>query len=49
MRSYDVFPDGSFVTSVRDDDGRSNLERFGATELHVILKWTEELKARLPN
>ncbi len=60
VRGYDVFADGSFVIAVQDDDnsqtggdGQSivarRLERFGATELHVILNWFEELKARVPN
>ena len=35
VRNYDAFPDGSFVTSAEDDDGRSASERVGATELHV--------------
>ena len=48
VRCYDVFPDGSFVTTVQDDD-RSWLEQFGATELHVVLNWFEELKARVGN
>ena len=60
VRAYDVFPDGSFVTVVRDQDisqaggdGGSilsrRLEQFGATELHVVLNFFEELKARVPN
>jgi len=60
QRGYDVFPDGSFVTRVPDvedsqtgGDGASlgarRLEQFGATELHVVLNWTEELKERVPN
>jgi len=58
IRSYDVFADGSFVL-VRDEDGSQTggdgesvarrLEQFGATELHVILNWAEELKERVPN
>ena len=58
MRGYDLFLDGSFVTRV-DDDGQTGgdpesiiwirLERFGATELHVILKWFEELRERVGN
>ncbi len=36
VRDYDVFADDSFVKRVLDDDGRSDLERFGATELQVI-------------
>ena len=48
VRFYDVLADGSLVIAVADDDGRTNLERFGATELHVILNWAEELKARVP-
>jgi serine/threonine-protein kinase len=49
VRNYDVFPDGDFVLPVQDDDGRTLIERFGATQLHVILNWTEELKERVPN
>jgi len=49
VRGYDVFPDGSFVAYTRENDGLSELERFGATELHVILNFFEELKARVPN
>ncbi len=49
MRGYDVFPDGSFVTMVQDDDGRTLVEQFGATELHVILNWFEELRQRMGN
>ena len=50
VRGYDVFPDGSFVRSVGGDTtGLSSLERLGATELHIVLNWTEELKERLPN
>ena len=49
VRSYDVFPDGSFVGRVEDDDGRSLIERYGAAELHVILNFFELLKDRLPN
>ncbi len=45
---YDVFPDGSFVIAVVDDD-RSPLEQFGVTEFHVILNFFEELKARVGN
>ena len=49
VRQYDVFPDGSFITRGEDDDGRTFVERFGATELHVVLNWFEELKARVGN
>ncbi len=49
VRGYDVFPDGSFVGFTREYDDLSRLERFGATELHVILNFFEELKARVPN
>ncbi len=48
VRGYDVFPDGSFVIAVADDD-RSLLEQFGVTEFHVILNFFEELKERVPN
>ena len=47
VRGYDVFPDGSFVIAVTDDD-RSQLEQFGVTEFHVILNFFEELKERVP-
>ena len=47
-RGYDVFPDGSFVIAVEDDD-RSVFERLGTTEFQVILNWFEELKERVPN
>ncbi len=30
-------------------DGLDARQRFGATELHVILNFFEELKARVPN
>ena len=59
QRGYDVFPDGSFVTRVQDEDletggdGETLLARrllqLGATELHVVLNWTEVLKERVPN
>jgi len=48
VRTHDVFADGSFVTTVQDDDG-SPLEQFGVTEFHVILNFFEELKERVPN
>ena len=48
VHGYDVFPDGSFVIAVADDD-RSYLEQFGVTEFHVILNFFEELKARVGN
>ena len=47
MRGYDVFPDGSFVTRVAGDG--TNLEQFGATELHVVFNWFEELRQRMGN
>ena len=40
---------GSFVGTTPDTDNDGQLERFGATELHVILNFFEELKARVPN
>ena len=49
VRNYDVFPDGSFVESVLDVGGRSPVERYGATELHVILNWAGELKEWVGN
>ena len=49
VRGYDGLADGSFVIAVEDDDGRTLLERVGATELHVVLNWTEELKERVGN
>ena len=42
-----LFPDGSFVTVVEDDDPSSLNERLGATELHVVLNFFEELKQRV--
>ena len=45
VRAYDVFPDGSFVTTVAVDEG-SPVERFKTTEIQVVLNWFEELKAR---
>ena len=48
LRAWDLFPDGSFVIAVADDD-RSLLEQFGVTEFHVILNFFEELKQRVPN
>ena len=44
-RGYDVFPDGSFVTRVAGDG--TYLEQFGATELHVVFNWFEELRQRM--
>jgi hypothetical protein len=49
VRGYDIFPDGSFVTITDAGSLPVEPERLRATELHVILNWTEELKARLPN
>ncbi len=49
VRSYDVFPDGSFVTSTSVGSPPVEPERLRATELHVILNWAEELKERVPN
>ena len=34
---------------VADTDGRTRTERFGATEIHVILNFFEELKERVGN
>jgi eukaryotic-like serine/threonine-protein kinase len=48
VRGYDVFPDGSFVIAVPDDD-RGYLEQHGVTEFHVILNFLEELKERVGN
>jgi hypothetical protein len=48
IRGYDVLQDGSILT-VLEDDGSSRGEPFGATELHVVLNWTEELKERVGN
>ncbi len=48
VRRYDLFPDGSFVIWVEDDD-RSGSEQFGVTEFHVILNFFEELKERVGN
>ncbi len=48
VRSYDIFPDGSFVTSTSVGSPPVEPERLRATELHVILNWAEELKARVP-
>lgn len=60
VRGYDVFSDGSFIFGVPDQDESQSgtnaesrvanrLKRFGATELHVILNWVEELKDRVGN
>jgi len=50
FRSYDVFPDGSFVTGAHlISDFESFIKVNGATELHVVVNWFEELKARVPN
>ena len=49
VRSYDIFPDGSFVTRTLVGSPPVDPERLRATELHVILNWTEELKERVPN
>jgi len=48
VTAYGVFPDGSFVIAVPDDD-RSVLEQFGVTEFHVILNVFEVLKERARN
>ena len=48
IRGYDVFPYGSFVIAVADDD-RSLSEQNGVTEFHVILNFFEELKERVGN
>jgi len=48
VRLYDVLVDGSFVIAISDDD-RGALERAGATELHVVLNFFEELKVRVGN
>ena len=55
-RGYDVFPDGSIVTRVAEEDMldrgslmAQRLAEFGTTELHVWLNWAEELKERVPN
>ncbi len=48
VRCYDILPDGSFVTTVAVAEGRP-LERFGTTEIQVVLNWFEELKARVGN
>ncbi len=58
VRGYDVFPDGSFVT-LADEDSQTvgdqgaivarRLDQFGATELHVILNFFDEIKARVGN
>ncbi len=55
VRAYDLFPDGSFVTVV--DSGAINAGRmtagtpehlrFGATEVHVVLDFLDELRVRL--
>ena len=37
------------ASPVEDEDGRTDAERFGATELHVVLNWFEDLKERVPN
>ena len=49
VRRYDLFPDGSFVTGTSVGSPPVEPERLRATELHVILNWTEELKERVPN
>ncbi len=43
VRGYDVFPDGSIVARV---GGLTQLP--GVRELHVVLNFAEELRARLP-
>ena len=40
VRGYDVFPDGSFVIALDEDEG-TLVEQFGATELHVVLNFFE--------
>lgn len=60
VRGYDVFSDGSFIFGVPDQDESQSdtnaesrvakrLKQFGATELHVVLNWVEELKRRVEN
>jgi len=45
LRSYDVAPDGRFVTTMRTDE---RAEDQPVTSLNIILNWFEELKQRVP-
>jgi len=45
VRSYDLFPDGSIVVSVRDES--VPLQPEGATQIEVILNFTADLQARV--
>ena len=47
VRSYDVFPDGSFTSSRQDEAAVPPLERLRATELHVVFNWFTELRERM--
>jgi len=45
LRSYDVAPDGRFVTTVSIDE---RAEDQPVTRLNIVLNWFEELKQRVP-
>ncbi len=46
VRGYDVHPDGSIVTGL---EGEETYDSNRITELHVVLNFFEELKARVGN
>jgi Tol biopolymer transport system component len=45
-RGYDITPDGRFLARVSLDEGQPGGVR--SEEMHVVLNWFEELRARLP-
>ncbi|MDH3206038.1 MAG: protein kinase [Gemmatimonadota bacterium] len=47
-RSYDVLDDGSFVASLNQDGGDFRTQ-FKVEEVHVIMNFVDELRARVPN
>lgn len=48
VAGFDFLPDGSLVTAAYVEDRAAFAERSQAKEIHVVLNWIEELKARLP-
>jgi hypothetical protein len=46
-RAYDILPDGRFVGPIRDADDKASASDT-REQIHVVVNWTEELKARVP-
>ena len=46
LRSYDVFPDGSFVAIRLNGDLEAVFRSLAARQIHVVLNFSEELKER---